>query len=117
MRPSPTALLALPTGIATLFEHIPALLLWPLLAGLSGLALVMVRWCADQPRRERERIVNQALRRIGQDDPERVLAWRVRLPPVASPFEREPSSEEGPAPPAVSAPPGDQAADSADGTA
>ncbi|MEV6012714.1 hypothetical protein AB0M29_38770 [Streptomyces sp. NPDC051976] len=106
------AITTLPAGATALFEHsaldaLAPLVLCSVLAGLLGLAPVVVHWCADQPRRERERIVNQALRDVAQADPERALVWRAQLPPLASPFEREPSSAEGPAPPTAVAPPGD----------
>jgi hypothetical protein len=115
-RPSLAALPPLPAGLAALFEQGTALVVCSILAGLLGLAPLVVRWRADQPRRERERIVNGALRDVAREDPERALMWRARLPPVASPFEPEPTSAEGPAPPAAAGPPGDPAAGGAGGT-
>lgn len=116
MPSSRTALAALPALPGALFEHGTALLLCSILAGLLGLTPLVVRWCADQPRRERERIVNGALRDVAQADPERALMWRARLPPVANPFEPEPSSAEGPAPPTAAAPPADPTAGVTGGT-
>ncbi|WP_433894851.1 hypothetical protein [Streptomyces sp. CA-111067] len=115
------AITALPAGATALFEHnalyaLAALVLCSVLTVLPGLADIAVRWRADKPRRDREQIGNQALSRIGQDDPERVVALLARLPPTASPLEREPSSAAGPAPPEPAASPGDPAADGAGGT-
>ncbi|MCZ4103211.1 hypothetical protein [Streptomyces sp. H39-C1] len=103
---------ALPVGAAAVFEHsavyaLAALALWSVLANLPALIDVAARWGADQPRRERERIGNQALRQIGQTDPERVVALLAGLPPLANAFGHEPSAAEGPAPPESVAPPGD----------
>lgn len=111
---------ALPAGATALFEHnalyvLAALVLCSMLAVLPGLADTAARWRADKPRRDREQIGNQALSRIGQDDPERVVELLTRLPPLAHPFEREPSAE-GPAPPEPVASPGDPTASGAAGT-
>jgi hypothetical protein len=119
--PSPNTLHSLLPAAALPFLHsapytLAALVLCPVLAGLPALANVLARWRADKPRREREQIGNQALSRIGQDDPERVVELLARLPPTASPFEREPSPAEGPAPPQPPAPPDDPATGSAAGT-
>jgi len=110
---------ALPAGATALFQHnalyaLAALVLCSVLAVLPGLADTAARWRADKPRRDREQIGNQALSRIGQEDPERVLTLLARLSPLAHPFEQEPPSAEGPAPPAA-APPGDPAAGGAAG--
>ncbi len=106
------AISTLPAGATALFEHnalytLAALVLCPVLAVLPDLADTAARWRADTPRRDREQIGNQALSRIGQTDPERVMALLARLPPLAHPFEREPSPAEGPAPePGEECPPG-----------
>lgn len=113
-RPALATLLALPPGAATLLEHsapyaLAALVLCPVLTGLPALVNLLARWRADQPRREREQIANQALSRIGQTDPERVVTLLARLPPLANPFAREPPPVERPAPPEPPAPPDDPA--------
>lgn len=115
------AITALPAGATALFEHnalyvLATLVLCSVLAVLPGLADTAARWRADKPRREREQIGNQALARIGQEDPERVVALLARLPPLAHPFEQELTSAEGPAPPEPTASPGDAAAGGAAGT-
>jgi hypothetical protein len=104
------ALPALPAGtIALLARSAPyalaAVLLCTVLAALPTLADTVMRWRTTQRWLEQEGIRNEALRRIGRDDPERVVAL---LPPAANPFERRPSPAEGPAPPepASSAPTG-----------
>lgn len=121
-RTSLASLPALPAGAAALlFEHgvlyvLAALLLCPVLACLPVLADIAARWRADQPRRERERIGNQALTQIRQADPERALELLARLPPLSNPFEREESTAEGPAPPEPITPPCDPAAGRPAGT-
>ncbi|SDM64809.1 hypothetical protein SAMN05216259_10144 [Actinacidiphila guanduensis] len=114
------ALLPALPGTAALTTHgapcvLAALVLCSLLAVLPALANITARWRADKPRRDREQIGNQALSRIGQTDPERVVELLARLSPPASPFEPEPSPAEGPAPPATAAAPGDPAAGGAGG--
>lgn len=112
------AITTLPAGATALFAHnaLATLVLCSVLAVLPGLADTAARWRADKPRRDREQIGNQALSRIGQVDPERVVALLAQLPPLAHPFEREPSPAEGPAPPEPVASPGDAAAGGAAGT-
>lgn len=105
------AVLALP-GTAALLAHsttyaLAALLLCTVLPALPTLINVIVRWHADRPRRERDRIGNQALSQIAQTNPERTIELLARLPPPANPFEREPSPAEGPGPPSPVAPPDD----------
>jgi hypothetical protein len=98
-RPSLIALPPLSAGAAAVLGHGTALLLCLILASLLGFASLVMCWCADKPRRDREQIENQALSRIGQDDPERVVELLARLTPLAHPFEREPPPAEGPSPP------------------
>lgn len=105
---------ASPTAGAVLLHGTPyalsVLVLLPLTAGLPSLLTLIIRWKADQPRRERDRIRNQALRRIGQESPERLLELLPRLPPSDNPFQQ--SSPEPASLPAV-APPGDPPTDAA----
>ncbi|MCM2424253.1 hypothetical protein [Streptomyces sp. RKAG293] len=109
---SPAALAA---ATALLTQNVLYTLAAAAAGSLLALAEIGARMRADQPRRQRHRIENQALMRIAQTEPERMLEISARLPPMASPFAREPSPAEGPAPPEPVTPPGDPAAGGAAG--
>jgi hypothetical protein len=112
--PTTRGALAALTGTTALFVHAPyalaALMLSPVLTTLRALVHDVLRWRSDQSRRERDRVANQLLHQMGQDDPKGALELYARLPPPYDPFAQAAPPAEGPAPPPPDTPPADPAA-------